>query len=55
MNENKSMKCINCIYFPCIRFECDTNSCCDYYKSVVEEELNRIDSRATELEGRWNK
>lgn len=39
------MKCINCIYFPCIRLECDPDSNCDYYKSIVTAEIESIDSR----------
>lgn len=40
------MKCINCIYFPCIRLECEKDSHCDYYKSVVRAEIESIDNRA---------
>lgn len=40
------MKCINCIYFPCIRLECEPNSNCDYYKSIVTAEKESIDNRA---------
>lgn len=39
------MKCINCIYFPCIRLECEPESNCDYYKSIVAAEIESIDSR----------
>lgn len=40
------MKCINCIYFPCMRMECEKDSNCDYYKSIVEAEIKGIDNRA---------
>lgn len=52
------MKCINCIYYPCIRLECNPKSCCDYFKSIVEEELRSIDNRAYQLERgciKWEK
>lgn len=48
------MKCINCIYYPCLRIECGPKSNCDYFKSFVEEELTNIDNRAVKLEGRWS-
>lgn len=40
------MKCINCVYFPCMRIECEPDSNCDYYKSLVTAEKDSIDNRA---------
>lgn len=39
------MKCINCVYFPCMRIECYPDSNCDYYKSIVTAEKESIDNR----------
>lgn len=36
------MKCINCIYYPCMRLECEENSNCEYFRSIIETEINRI-------------
>lgn len=33
------MKCFNCIYYPCGRIECEAHSNCEFYKSIIDENL----------------